>query len=156
MLPIFRIIMLADDTVELSEILSVDMFFILNRLRLPFSLPASPVAVAVRSVVARLISLLIAAILAKVGDGIGIPCGGVAGGGEGDLVDVSDGDVKTEREGVIGVTLAGEGGVDDFFVGLSRAFRNLPFRPPLFVIFSVGSGEGAIGFCARGEERGPA
>lgn len=40
--PIFLIIMLADDTVELIEMLSVEAFFMLNSDRpLPFALPSS-------------------------------------------------------------------------------------------------------------------
>lgn len=54
MLPILRIIMLAEDTVDASEILSVDMFRVLNKGRLPFPLVISLGAIAVRSVSARL------------------------------------------------------------------------------------------------------
>jgi hypothetical protein len=59
-LPIFLIIILAELTVELNEILSVLIFFILNRLLLVLPAGASPGPVAVLSVSARLISLPIA------------------------------------------------------------------------------------------------
>jgi len=49
--------MLAEETVEDIEILSVDMFFILNKLLFCFPCPISLGAVAVRSVSARLTSL---------------------------------------------------------------------------------------------------
>lgn len=62
--------MLADDTVEANEMLSVDMFLILNRLLFPFSGAISLLgAVVVLSVSARLTSLPIAEVLANGGEG---------------------------------------------------------------------------------------
>jgi len=92
MLPIFLIIMLADDTVEANEILSVDMFFILNRLLFVLSFVISLGAIAVRSVVARLISLAIAAVFTKGGEGLEKFWEGVVGG-VAESVEVSDGEV---------------------------------------------------------------
>lgn len=73
MLPIFLIIILAEETVELKEMLSVDIFFILNKLLFPLLFVSSPIVAvrSVRSVSAKLISLPAAAAFANGADGVG-------------------------------------------------------------------------------------
>jgi hypothetical protein len=155
MLPILRIIMLAEETVEANDMLSVDMFFIRKRLLLPFSLVNSLGAVAVASVPARLTSLPIAAGIANGADGAGKSWDGVVGG-VAERVEVSEGEVKTGLGALIGVDLAGGDGVEVLasrFESFSNAFLSLPFRPPVFIIFSVGSGDAAMEDCDKGDDR---
>jgi len=55
-----------------------------------------------------------------------------------------------------GDDLTGDGGAEVFpsrFESFSSAFLSRPLRPPLFIIFSVGSGEGDIGDWNKGEKR---
>jgi len=154
-LPILRIIMLAEDTVEDNEMLSVDMFFILNRLFFCFPVPISLGAVAVRSVSARLISLPIpcwwATAKGALGGGRSEPWGGVIGG-VADRVDVSDGEAKVGLE-VYGDALYAEAGVLVCFLGvvasLSRARLSRLRRPPPLFVFS---GEGRVA-CESGDGR---
>ncbi len=64
-------------------------------------------------------------------------------GGVAERVDVSEGEVRTGLLVDVGVVLAGEGGVEDLqsrFESFSNAFFSRPLNPPLFTIFSVGSG----------------
>lgn len=78
MLPILRIIILADDTVEEREMLSDDLFLMRNKLR-PFGFaPATDALVAVvRCVSAKLTSLPMAWTLIKGASGFGeVPCEG--------------------------------------------------------------------------------
>lgn len=83
----------------------------------------------------------------KGGEGIGRSWLGVVGG-VADRVDASEGEEKTCLGVDTGGDLAGDGGVEALpsrFESFSNAFLSLPFRPPLFTMFSLGSGEGAIG-----------